>query len=141
MFADKFSYLLQKSNVTNYKLSKEINIPDGLPSNYKNGKRKPTSENLAKIADYFDVTTDYLLGRTEDQPSEFMNLHRIPVLGRISAGLPLYADEHVEGFIYTEHSGGKYFGLKVRGDSMNAAKMGDGDVVKKEAPALSQQRD
>ena len=32
---------------------------------YENGSAQPTLENLVKIADYFDVTLDYLLGRTE----------------------------------------------------------------------------
>lgn len=32
---------------------------------YSLKKKSPTSENLKKIADYFDVSTDYLLGRTE----------------------------------------------------------------------------
>ena len=56
--------------------------------------------------------------------------HKIPVLGRISAGLPLYAEEHVEGYIYTELNGGsEYFGLRVVGDSMTAARICEGDII------------
>lgn len=56
--------------------------------------------------------------------------HRIPILGYISAGLPLYAEEHIEGYTYTElNSGGEYFGLRVKGDSMNAANIHDGNVL------------
>lgn len=32
---------------------------------YENGSAEPNLENLVKIADYFDVSIDYLLGRTE----------------------------------------------------------------------------
>ena len=32
---------------------------------YENGSAEPSLENLVKIADYFDVSVDYLLGRTE----------------------------------------------------------------------------
>ena len=32
---------------------------------YENGSAEPNLENLVKIADYFDVSVDYLLGRTE----------------------------------------------------------------------------
>ena len=55
---------------------------------------------------------------------------KIPILGRISAGLPLYAEEHIEGFTYTELNGGaEYFALRVTGDSMNAARIYDGDTL------------
>ena len=56
--------------------------------------------------------------------------HRIPILGRISAGLPLYAEEQVEGYTYTELNGGaEYFALRVSGDSMNAARIQEGDLL------------
>lgn len=56
--------------------------------------------------------------------------HRIPILGRISAGLPLYAEEHIEGYMMTElNGGGEYFALRVKGDSMTAARIYDGDLI------------
>lgn len=39
-------------------------------SRYENGEREPDYETLKKIADYFDVTTDYLLGRTEQKEKD-----------------------------------------------------------------------
>ena len=57
-------------------------------------------------------------------------IHKIPILGRIAAGLPLYAEEHIEGYTYTEHNGGaEYFALRVKGDSMNAALINDGSLI------------
>lgn len=54
----------------------------------------------------------------------------IPILGTISAGLPLYADEHIEGYMTTDIVGnGEYFALRVKGDSMNAAQICDGNVI------------
>lgn len=54
----------------------------------------------------------------------------IPLLGQIAAGLPLYAEENIEGYIWTDRNhGGEYFGLRVRGDSMNAANINDGDII------------
>ena len=74
--------------------------------------------------------------KTENQPTpeltpvEYNPTHRIPVLGRISAGLPLYAEENIEEYIYTELNGGnEYFGLRVEGDSMNAARICDNDII------------
>lgn len=57
-------------------------------------------------------------------------IHKIPILGRIAAGLPLYAEEHIEGYTYTERNGGaEYFALRVKGDSMNAAQINDGSMI------------
>lgn len=33
---------------------------------YESGERKPDSDTLIKLADYFEVSTDYLLGRSDD---------------------------------------------------------------------------
>jgi repressor LexA len=56
--------------------------------------------------------------------------HKIPLLGQIAAGSPIYADENVEGYIWTDHNhGAEYFGLRVRGDSMNAAGIRPNDIV------------
>ena len=67
---------------------------------------------------------------SEFVPVEYNPTHKIPVLGRISAGLPLYAEQNIEGYVYTELNGGnEYFGLRVEGDSMNAAGILQGDII------------
>ena len=64
------------------------------------------------------------------QSLDMETFHRIPILGRISAGLPLYAEQHIEGYTLTDLNGGaEYFALRVSGDSMNAARIQDGDIL------------
>jgi len=65
MFGDIFCKLLDERDITAYKLSQATGISNGNLSEYKSGAKIPTAENLIKIADYFKVSTDYLLGRTE----------------------------------------------------------------------------
>lgn len=61
---------------------------------------------------------------------DLSNMKRIPILGRIRAGMPIYAAENIEGYTLTDLNGGaEYFGLRVTGDSMNAARIHEGDVV------------
>ena len=61
---------------------------------------------------------------------DLSHMKRIPILGRIRAGMPIYAAENIEGYTLTDLNGGaEYFGLRVTGDSMNAARIQDGDVV------------
>ena len=52
---------LQK-DVANY-----LNISDVAYGYYEKGERQPNPEMLLKLAEYFGVTTDYLLGRTENE--------------------------------------------------------------------------
>ena len=53
-----------------------------------------------------------------------------PLLGTVRAGLPMYAEENIEDYIpIRQADGAKYFWLRVRGDSMNAAGIFDGDEI------------
>jgi repressor LexA len=66
----------------------------------------------------------------------------IPILGRVAAGMPLLAEEHVEDTLVVDGSmvkPGKHFALRVRGDSMKDAGIFDGDlvIVRHDAPVRS----
>ena len=65
MFTKRFVYILQINNITAYKIAKDTGISQGLMNEYKNGVKLPTIQNLIKIADYLNVSVDYLLGRTD----------------------------------------------------------------------------
>lgn len=65
MFWDNFYYAcLQKGTKPN-PLAKELQIASGSMTSWKNGKL-PNGETLLKIANYLDVSVDYLLGRTDE---------------------------------------------------------------------------
>lgn len=50
-------------------LAKALNIPAGTLSNYEHGKREIRSDTLLKIADFFDVNVEYLVGKTSYRQS------------------------------------------------------------------------
>lgn len=63
MFAEKLKELRkQKPGLTQAMLAKQLGIAKTTYSSYEQGKRQPDYDMLLKIANYFDVTTDYLLG-------------------------------------------------------------------------------
>ena len=66
MFKDRFVQLLENNNISSYKLTKDTGLDNGLISKWKNGSSTPSAENLTKLADYFGVSVDYLLGRTDN---------------------------------------------------------------------------
>ena len=62
------------------------------------------------------------------------NVREVPVLGRIAAGSPIYADQNLEGTIplsadWVDRKGADVFALRVRGESMIEAHIMDGDLV------------
>lgn len=74
--------------------------------------------------------TEQSLSPLPDNAFPYAPTRKIPILRRISAGLPLYAEEQLEGYTYTElNNGYEYFALRVCGDSMNAARIQSGDLI------------
>lgn len=50
--------------LTQEKLGEKFNVQKGTVSNWENGNRFPDEATLIKLADFFDVSTDYILGRS-----------------------------------------------------------------------------
>ncbi len=63
--------------------------------------------------------------------AEESTVRRIPIIGRVAAGQPVFAFSEIEGEIPFDvgHSNGEFFALRVRGDSMIDAGIVDGDYV------------
>ena len=57
--------LRKKRRISQVKLSIDLNISQNTISRYENSIREPDFSTLILIADYFDVSIDYLLGRTD----------------------------------------------------------------------------
>lgn len=64
MFWDRFYNLCIENNTKPNRVCKELGFSTATASHWKAGQR-PGSESLNKIAQYFDVSVDYLLGKTE----------------------------------------------------------------------------
>ncbi len=62
----KLKYLREKKNITQQRLAIDLNINQNTVSRYESGKRQADYQTLIKIADYFDVSLDYLLERTNN---------------------------------------------------------------------------
>ncbi len=62
IFAERLKELIVDKKLNNQKLSDAIGIPRTSISNWINGRRTVQIDALVKIAVYFGVTTDYLLG-------------------------------------------------------------------------------
>lgn len=61
--------LRQDSGMTQKELGQILCVSSGTISNYENNVHLPDAEKIIAIADYFHITTDYLLGRTSSSIS------------------------------------------------------------------------
>ena len=65
MFGKRLNILRKSSGVTALKIANHLNMGIHSYRKYESGHRQPSFETLIKIADFLDVSTDYLLGRSD----------------------------------------------------------------------------
>ena len=66
-FGKKLRSLREEKRLSQVELSKKLNITNQALSQYELGKRIPDAEMIIRIADFFDVSVDYLLDRTNER--------------------------------------------------------------------------
>lgn len=100
----RIKYLREKNNISQIEFAKKIGVSNTVLSRYESGDRKPDYDTLNKIADYFNVSSDYLLGRTDTpEPSphdkdeeEFQAFANNPELNTFYKELPESDEEAVK---------------------------------------------
>ena len=58
--------LRKKKGITQLRLATELNTTQNTINRYETGEHEPGIAELIKLADYFNVSVDYLIGRTDD---------------------------------------------------------------------------
>ncbi|MBQ7337422.1 MAG: helix-turn-helix domain-containing protein [Clostridia bacterium] len=114
-------------------LADHLGITPQRVTDWKSGRIFSYSKYMDKIADYLGVSVDYLLtGKTAapDFPNVTPVVHRrVPLLGEIACGEPIYADEEHEYSVPLGSDQEADFVLRAKGDSMIGAHIHDGDLV------------
>lgn len=64
MFDKRLKQLREETGLTQEELAKKLNISRGTYAHYETGKREPKFETLQHLATYFNVSVDYLLGKS-----------------------------------------------------------------------------
>ena len=147
-FSERLKSLRQEKGWSQQRLADELKLSKSSVNMYERGEREPGFETMETIADLFNVDMNYLYGHTDIKIADpivrskrpasplaligerYIPKGQIPLLGRVAAGLPMYADDNIECYIASDFADGEtYYGLRVQGDSMSAAGIDDGDVV------------
>lgn len=131
-----FEQLLESHGVTVYQVSKATGISGSTFTDWKTGRSTPKTDKLARIADFFSLSLDEMLGTESGLRSEeacYRNLRAkktVPVIGVIRAGRPIVTDETLLGREFADvDDTEEYFYLEVDGDSMKNCGIVDGTFV------------
>lgn len=133
MFKDRLIALLAKSKkngISASEIAEHLGVKPSQLSDWKIGRYNPSYETLSRIATYFGISVDYLLG--EDEPiTDGEPIAYIPILGSVPAGNPVEAVEYHEASfpIPKKLKRNIDFGLKVKGSSMIGAGILECDIV------------
>ncbi len=132
MFSNNLKVHRKRAGLTQVELANKLHVANGTVAMWETGKREPNFETIQKIAELFNVTVDDLIGSSREgiAPSKKKGV-KIPVLGRVAAGIPITAIEEVLDYEEIEESlakTGDFYGLQIRGTSMEP-KFSEGDVV------------
>ena len=124
----KYMDLYQKSRSD---ICKDLGFAYTTFTSWETGVNYPRIDKIEMIADYFHIEKSDLIEDKTDKPSSPAKGIRIPVLGRVAAGIPIEAITDIEDWEEIPQSmakTGEYFALKIAGKSMEPRMM-DGDVV------------
>lgn len=149
---ERLNALLKEKHMSKRMLERKAGLGVGTTVKWKT--ISPTTQNLQKVANVLGMTTGYLTGESEfkteqdalihrwnqemsaDLPDEIRRIEagvRIPVLGEIPCGIPIEAIEFCDVEEWEEISEtmsrqGRFFALKVKGDSMSP-RIQAGDIL------------
>lgn len=132
IFARNLKRRLSESNKTQADLARYLRVSTAAVSDWANGNKMPRADKIQSICNWLHIDLQDLL--TEPQKENVDPAKRgirIPVLGRVAAGIPINAIEEIldwEEIPAEMARQGEFFGLIIRGDSMSPRIM-NGDVV------------
>lgn len=114
---NKIKLLREELNISQEELASKLGLSKGIISLYENEKRKPSFDILNKLSKIFNCSIDYIIGNDNEET------YLINVYSSVHAGI---LSEMIENIVDTEEISEKmarsdktYFGIKVKGDSMN----------------------
>lgn len=142
----RLSELRKQKGLKQGDLAAFLGVAQSTLSGWENGKFEIDDKNKIKLADFFGVSVDYLLGREVSANSPWNENGidmaprkkgiKIPVLGRVVAGVPVEAVQDVIDYEEIDEEmakTGEFFALQIQGDSMEPRiKSGDVVIVRKQ---------
>ena len=133
IFIKNLNKYLDSFQMNQADLASRLSVNKSVVSSWISGSRYPRMNTMEKIANIFNIEkSDLIEDKSEKEPTSYHARGiRIPVLGRVAAGIPIEAITDVDDWEEIPESmakTGEYFALRITGNSMEP-RMLDGDVV------------
>ena len=132
-FGAKLRSARRDAGLTQKELATKIGAKHNSVSNWENDQNKPGPDTIELLCAILGVSPNYFFnGPNIDSPSNILPLPRtrkIPLLGDIACGEPIFAEENYNGEVDTPDNIHADFALRCKGDSMIGARIQDGDLV------------
>lgn len=134
VLAKNLQYYMDLNNISRNELIESLDLKYMTLSDWLNAKTYPRIDKIELLANYFNINKSDLIEDKIDLSKidgiiPLEKAKRIPILGRIACGEPIFADENYEGYFIADSSIKASFALKAKGDSMIDANINDGDLV------------
>ena len=129
-FSQRLKDLRKEKGINQQTLADFLCVDKSSVSKWEHGANYPNQNIIEMLCDYFGVSVDYLLGRTDESVHTHPHVKglypldayvKIPALGIIRGGQPICTEqgEYDEVFADAKFGDGNHFMLKVQGDSMS----------------------
>ena len=126
---ERIKHRREELNMTQQELAEKIGYKGKTAvSKLESGERDLRQGKILPVATALNTTVEYIMGWDDPQPQTSRSI-RIPVYGRVAAGIPMSAIENIVDYEEIPDTWtGVYGALKVKGDSM-APRIQDGDTL------------
>mgnify|MGYP001781835942 CR=1 FL=1 len=83
-FSERLKYLRKQAGLTQVEVAEKLGISQPAYASWERGVKKPTQENLVKIAQILNVSVDYLVGNLKDKTDD-IDLSEVEILFRTTS--------------------------------------------------------
>lgn len=136
----RIKQLRMRNNLSQAELGKIAGVTDKAVSTWEQDQKIPRMGAIEKMALYFGVTKSYIIDGVDDGTRDFdptippgfeplPEMQLIPLVGEIACGMPITAEENLDGYVEAPKGRHIDFALTCKGESMIDAGISDGDVV------------
>ena len=135
MLGDRIKELRLINDMTQKDLADFLGVTPKAVSFYELNQREPSTDIILKMAQKFNVSTDYLYGRSDiaQLPGYIGTVSenkKIPIIGSVKCGTNGLAFEYLDGYVSIDESfSGNVVAFRCKGDSMKGVGINDGDIA------------
>lgn len=132
VFSDNFKRLRKEKKMLQKDVADAIGVSNSIISDWEKGVKMPRGGAIQKIADLFEIPQNELFIESGTQYSALKEMMMLPIVGSISCGTGELAYDDIQGYEPTPKewiTSGDHFYLRAKGDSMNGARIYEGDLL------------